>query len=289
MERDRKDRPDSPAGCNASYIRPGDVGVRGLLDDNMRRTEWALGDVYQLAAGGTAVGTGLNADPDFGVRVSAEIALYTGLPFVSAPNKFAAMGSHDALVGLSAALKTLAVSLFKISNDIRFLACGPRAGIGEIVLPSNEPGSSMMPGKVNPTQCEVLSMVTVQVMANDMAVSMGGAGGYLEMNAYKPLLIYNILHSITLLADSMDSFSRFAVKGMAVDTKKTAWYVEHSLMPVTALSPLIGYDRASDVARYALTHDVTLRHAALKLGVITAEEFDRVIDPSRMVRPGILH
>ena len=185
-------------------------------------SNYALGDVYQPAAGGTAVGTGLNADPDFGVRVSAEIALYTGLPFVSAPNKFAVQGSHDALVGLSAALKTLAVSLFKISNDIRFLACGPRAGIGEIVLPSNEPGSSMMPGKVNPTQCEVLSMVSVQVMANDMAVSMGGAGGYLEMNAYKPLLIYNILHSITLLADSMDSFARFAVKGMDGGYKKNS-------------------------------------------------------------------
>jgi fumarate hydratase, class II len=263
-------------------------GYVGLLDDNRHRIGFALGDVYQLAAGGTAVGTGLNADPDFGVKVSAEIARYTGLPFVSAPNKFAAQGSHDALVGLSAALKTLAVSLLKISNDIRFLACGPRAGIGEILLPSNEPGSSMMPGKINPSQCEVLSMVSVQVMANDMAVAMGGAGGYLEMNAYKPLLIRNILHSINLLSDSMDSFTRFAVEGMKVDIKKTAWYVERSLMPVTALSPSIGYDRASEVARYALEHDLTLRHAALKLGVIGAEEFDRLMVPSRMVHPGII-
>jgi fumarate hydratase, class II len=263
-------------------------GYMGLLDENRARIERALTDLYRLAIGGTVVGTGLNADPGFGEAVAGEIAGYTGIPFVSAPNKFSVQGSHDALVGLSAAARTMAVSLFKISNDIRFLACGPRAGIGEILLPANEPGSSMMPGKVNPTQCEVLSMISVQVMANDLAVTMGGAGGYLEMNTYKPLLIYNILHSITLLSDGMQSFARFAVEGMDVDTRKTAWYVEHSLMQVTALSPLIGYDRASEVAKYAFNHDVSLRNAALALGVITAEEFDRVVVPSRMVHPGRL-
>ncbi len=263
-------------------------GYVGMLDDNILRIGRALGDVYKLAAGGTAVGTGLNADPDFGDRVAAEIARYTGLPFVSAPNKCTVQGSHDALVGLSAAIKTLAVSLFKISNDIRLLASGPRAGIAEIILPANEPGSSIMPGKVNPTQCEVMTMVSLQAMANDLAVSMGGAGGHLEMNGYKPLIIYNLLHSVNLLSDSMSSFTRFAVYGMQVDTRRIEWYVEHSLMLVTALSPSIGYDRASDVARYALHNNVSLREAALKLGVISGEEFDRLVAPSRMVHPGIL-
>jgi len=263
-------------------------GYTGLLDENRARIEGALTDLHRLAIGGTAVGTGLNANPGFGEAVAAEIASYTGIPFVSAPNKFSVQGSHDAIVGMSAATKIMAVSLLKISNDIRFLACGPRAGIGEIRLPENEPGSSMMPGKVNPTQCEVLSMISVQVMANDLAVAMGGAGGYLEMNAYKPLLIHNILHSISLLSDGMQSFSRFAVEGMDIDTRKTAWYVERSLMQVTALSPLIGYDQASKVARYAFDHDLSLRQAALTLGVITPEEFDRVMVPSRMVHPGRL-
>jgi fumarate hydratase class II len=258
-------------------------GFVGMLDDNILRIERVLSDVYNLPVGGTAVGTGLNADPDFGVNVSAEIAGYTGLPFVSAPNKFTVQGSHDALVGFSAAIKTLSVSLYKISNDIRLLSCGPRAGFAEIILPANEPGSSIMPGKVNPTQCEVLAMVSAQVMAEDMAVSMGGAGGYLQMNVYKPLIIYNISHSITLLSDGMNSFTRFAVEGMLANRKKIEWYVDQSLMLVTALSPLIGYDRASEVARYALDHDLSLREAALKLGVVTGEEFDRIIVPSRMV------
>ena len=264
-------------------------GYVGMLDDDVHRIERALGDVYCLAVGGTAVGTGLNADPGFGDYVAAEIAQYTGLPFVSAPNKFTVQGSHDALIGLSSAIKTLAVSLLKISNDIRLLACGPRAGIAEIILPANEPGSSMMPGKVNPTQCEVMAMVSMQTMANDLAVSMGGAGGYLEMNVYKPLIICNILYSIEILSDSMNSFTRFCIEGMQVDLRKTGWYVNHSLMLVSALSPLIGYDRASDVSLYALHHGVTLKEAALKLGVISAEEFDRLVVPSRMVHPGISH
>jgi len=262
-------------------------GYACMLDDNAARIERTLDDVYKLALGGTAVGTGLNTTPDFAEEVAAEIATMTGLPFVTAPNKFAVQGAHDALVNLSASMKTLAVSLYKISNDIRLLSCGPRAGLAEIILPSNEPGSSNMPGKVNPTQCEALAMVSVQVMANDMAVAMGGAGGYLEMNVYKPLIIYNITHSIRLLTDSMHSFLHYTVEGMQADTKKIASYVEQSLMLVTALVPVIGYDKASQVVDYAVTNNWSLRNAAVSLGYITGEEYDRLVIPERMVRPDI--
>ena len=207
------------------------------------------------------------------------------LPFVTAPNKFTVQGAHDALVQLSGTLRTLAVSLYKIANDIRLMSCGPRAGFAELEIPENEPGSSIMPGKVNPTQAEALTMIAVQVMANDVAVGFGGAGGYLEMNVYKPLLIFNITHSITILTDGCTNFRTFLVEGTKPNIKKIHEYVEQSLMLVTALSPVIGYDKASKIAHYAMDNDLTLKAAALKLGFVTENEFDRVVDPKKMVRP----
>jgi fumarate hydratase class II len=260
-------------------------GYVGMLDDNLKRMESALDGVYRLALGGTAVGTGINALPGFDKKVADEIARLTGLPFVTAPNKFAVQGAHDDLVQLSATLKTLAVSLFKIANDIRLLSCGPRAGFAEIKIPENEPGSSIMPGKVNPTQCEALTMIAAQVMANDVATAIGGASGYLEMNVYKPLLIFNIAKSIRLMTDGSTNFRKFLVEGIEPNVKQIHSFVERSLMLVTALSPVIGYDKASQVAHYALDHDLTLKDAALKLGAVTAEEFDRVVDPQKMVAP----
>ena len=262
-------------------------GYAGMLADNMRRIEDALKGVYRLALGGTAVGTGINAAPDFGETAVAEIARLTSLPFVGAPNKFAVQGAHDDLVALSGALRTLAVSLYKIANDIRLMSCGPRAGFAELAIPENEPGSSIMPGKVNPTQAEALTMIAAQVMANDLAVSLGGAGGYLEMNVYKPLIIFNVAHSITILADGCANFRKFLVEGAQPNRRKIAEYVERSLMLVTALSPVIGYDKASQIAHYALDNDLTLKQAALKLGFVTEREFDRIVDPARMVHPYI--
>ena len=260
-------------------------GYEGMLDDNCDRLEHALKDVYQLALGGTAVGTGLNATPGFGDAAAAEIAELTTLPFSSAPNKFTVQGAHDALVQLSGSLRTLAVSLYKIANDIRLMSCGPRAGFAELLIPANEPGSSIMPGKVNPTQAEALAMIAVQVMANDVAVGFGGAGGYLEMNVYKPLIIFNVAHSVTIMADGCTNFRRFLVEGTKPNVKKIKEYVERSLMLVTALSPVIGYDKSSKIAHYALANDLTLKQAALKLEFVTEEEFDRVVDPTKMVRP----
>ncbi len=260
-------------------------GYVGMLDDDLVSLETALKGVYRLALGGTAVGTGINAAPGFGEAAAKEIAALTGLPFVSAPNKFAVQGAHDALVQLSGTLRTLAVSLYKIANDIRLLSCGPRAGFAELILPENEPGSSIMPGKVNPTQAEALTMVAVQVMANDVAVGMGGAGGYLEMNVYKPLIIYNVTHSITLMTDSCTNFHKFLVEGTMPNKERIEEYVEHSLMLVTALAPVIGYDKSSKIAHYALEHDLTLKQAALQLGFVTEEEFDRAVDPTKMVYP----
>jgi fumarate hydratase, class II len=260
-------------------------GYADMLGDDVERIDGALKGVYRLALGGTAVGTGINAAPGFGDVVAAEIANLTSLPFVSAPNKFAVQGAHDALVQLSGALRTLAVSLYKIANDIRLMSCGPRAGFAELVIPSNEPGSSIMPGKVNPTQAEALTMIAVQVMANDVAVGFGGAGGYLEMNVYKPLIIFNVTHSITIMTDGCINFRKFLVEGTKPNLKKIKEYVDGSLMLVTALSPVIGYDKASKIAHYALDNDLTLREAALKLGVVTQDEFDRVVDPAKMVRP----
>jgi fumarate hydratase class II len=260
-------------------------GYVAMLEDNLERLESALRGVYRLALGGTAVGTGLNAAPGFDRDVAAQIAQLAELPFVTAPNKFAVQGAHDDLVQLSATLKTLAVSLYKIANDIRLLSCGPRAGLHELDIPANEPGSSIMPGKVNPTQCEALAMLAVQVMANDVASAVGGAGGYLEMNVYKPLLIFNIAKSIRLMSDGCENFRTFLVEGTKPNVKQIGFFVERSLMLVTALSPVIGYDKASQIAHYALDHDLTLKQAALQLGAVSAEEFDRVVDPRKMVKP----
>jgi fumarate hydratase class II len=260
-------------------------GYEGVLADDLERIEDALKGVYRLALGGTAVGTGINSAPGFGEAAAAEIAKLTGLPFVSAPNKFTVQGAHDAQVQLSGTLRTLAVSLYKIGNDVRLMSCGPRAGFAELQIPENEPGSSIMPGKVNPTQAEALTMVAVQVMANDTAVGFGGAGGYLEMNVYKPLIISNVTHSITLMTDSCTNFRTFLVEGTKPNLKKINEYVERSLMLVTALSPVIGYDKASKIAHYAMDNDLTLKQAALKLGFVTEAEFDRIVDPKKMVKP----
>ena len=260
-------------------------GYCGMLADDLDRIEDALKGVYQLALGGTAVGTGINAAPGFAEAATAEIARLTRLPFVSAPNKFAVHGAHDALVQLSGTLRTLAVSLYKIANDIRLLASGPRAGFGELKLPENEPGSSIMPGKVNPTQTEALAMIAVQVMGNDVAVGFGGAGGHLEMNVYKPLMIFNVMHSITIITDGCTNFRKYLVEGTQPNHKRIKEHVERSLMLVTALVPVIGYDKASKIAHYAMEHDLTLKEAALKLGFVSEAEFDRIIDPAKMVRP----
>ena len=260
-------------------------GYVAMLSDDVERLEAALKGVYRLALGGTAVGTGINAEPGFDREVAAEIAKLTGLPFVTAPNKFAVQGAHDDLVFLSAACKTLAVSLYKIANDIRLLSCGPRAGFAELNIPANEPGSSIMPGKVNPTQAEALAMIAVQVMANDLAVSFGGASGYLEMNVYKPLMIDNIMNSIRIMTDGCVNFRKFLVEGTEPNLAQIKRYVDRSLMLVTALSPVIGYDKASQTAHYALDHDLTLKEAALELKMVSAEEFDRIVDPKKMVKP----
>ena len=212
-------------------------------------------------------------------------AICTGLPFISAPNKFTVQGAHDALVQLSGTMRTLAVSLYKIANDIRLMGCGPRAGFAELHLPENEPGSSIMPGKVNPTQCEALTMIAAQVMANDVAVGFGGAGGYLEMNVYKPLMIFNITQSIAIMSDGCTNFRKFLIEGTRPNLKKISEYVERSLMLVTALSPVIGYDKASKIAHVAMENDLTLKEASMQLGYVSEAEFDKVVDPRKMVRP----
>ncbi|TMJ59995.1 MAG: class II fumarate hydratase, partial [Alphaproteobacteria bacterium] len=260
-------------------------GYAEMLSDNLDRIEDTLKGVYRLALGGTAIGTGINAAPGFAEAAAAEIARLTGLPFVTAPNKFAVQGSHDALVQLSGTLRTLAVSLYKIANDIRLLSCGPRAGIAELLIPENEPGSSIMPGKINPTQVEALTMIAVQVMANDVAVGFGGAGGNLEMNVYKPLMIANIAQSITILTGGCDNFRKFLIEGAQPNRRKIAEYVERSLMLVTALVPVIGYDKAAAIAHHAMAHDQTLKEAALELGFVDEATFDRVVDPEKMVKP----
>ena len=260
-------------------------GYAAMLSDNLERIEDALKGVYRLALGGTAIGTGINAAPGFAETATTEIARLTGLPFVTASNKFAAQGAHDALVQLSGTLRTLAVSLYKIANDIRLLSCGPRAGIAELQLPENEPGSSIMPGKINPTQVEALTMIAVQVMANDVAVGFGGASGHLEMNVYKPLIIANIAQSITILAGGCDNFRRFLIEDAQPNRKKIAEYVERSLMLVTALVPVIGYDKAAAIAHHAMAHDQTLKEAALELGFVDEATFDRIVDPAKMVKP----
>lgn len=256
------------------------------LDHGLRHVQDALPHLCELAIGGTAVGTGLNAPPRFGERVASQFARDTGHPFVSAPNKFEALASHDALVHAHGALKTLAASLTKISNDVRWLASGPRSGLGELSLPENEPGSSIMPGKVNPTQCEALAMACAQVFGNDVAINIGGAGGSFELNTYKPLIAHAFLQSVRLLADGARSFDTHCARGIEPNRARIAELVARSLMLVTALTPHVGYDAAAKVAKHAQVNGLSLRESAVALGVVTAEEFDRWVRPERMVGAG---
>ena len=256
------------------------------LDWSMRHVRESLPHLYELALGGTAVGTGLNAPADFGPKVAAEIARLTGLPFVTAPNKFEALAAHDALVNAHGAIRTLAAALMKIANDVRWLASGPRSGLAEIRIPENEPGSSIMPGKVNPTQAEAMTMVCAQVFGNDVAITIGGASGNFELNVYKPLIVSNFLRSVRLLADACDSFEEHCARGIEPDYGRIREHLDKSLMLVTALAPKIGYDKAAQIAKKAHKEGTTLREAALALGYLTAEEFDREVRAEKMVRPG---
>ncbi|MSQ35629.1 MAG: class II fumarate hydratase [Dehalococcoidia bacterium] len=255
------------------------------LTNGLARAESTLPRLYELALGGTAVGTGLNTHPEYGERVAAEVARLTALPFVTAPNKFEALAAHDAQVELSGQLKTVAASLMKIANDIRLLGSGPRAGIGELMLPENEPGSSIMPGKVNPTQSEALTMVCAQVMGNDVAVTIGGASGHFELNVFKPLIVYNTLQSIRLLGDASRSFADHCVAGIVPNIARIEELMRSSLMLVTALAPHIGYDKAAKVAHTAHHEGTTLREAALELGFVTSEQFDEWVRPEDMIHP----
>ncbi|MDB9517217.1 class II fumarate hydratase [Roseofilum reptotaenium CS-1145] len=255
------------------------------LTADLKRIEQTLPDLYELALGGTAVGTGLNAPKGFAQMVARKIHHLTGYPFISAPNKFAAIAAHDAIVMTSGALKTLACSLMKIANDIRFLGSGPRCGLGELILPENEPGSSIMPGKVNPTQCEAMTMVAAQVIGYDTAISIAGSQGHFELNVFKPMMIFNLLESMTLLGDTCNNFTDFLLDGLQANQKQINTYLNESLMLVTALSPAIGYDKAAKVAHYALEKDLTLKQACLELGYISAEEFDRIVVAEKMVYP----
>jgi fumarate hydratase class II len=251
-----------------------------------RALEAVLPGLYELAMGGTAVGTGLNAHPEFGPRVAAAVAAATGRPFVCAPNRFAALAGHEALVFAHGALKTLAVALTKLANDVRLLASGPRSGLAELALPENEPGSSIMPGKVNPTQAEALTMLCAQVLGNDAALTVGGASGHLELNVYKPLVIHNFLASARLLADGMRSFEEHCARGIVANEARIRELVERSLMLVTALAPRIGYDRAAEIAKKAHREHSTLREAALALGYVSGEQFDAWVRPEKMLGPG---
>ena len=255
------------------------------LDRAMHACREALDPLYDLAIGGTAVGTGLNAHPEFGQRTAAKIAELTGLPFRSHPNKFTALASHDDFVFASGALKTLAAALMKIANDIRWLSSGPRAGIGELILPENEPGSSIMPGKVNPTQSEAMTMVCVQVFGNDLAVSFGASQGNFELNVFNPVMIYNFLHSTTLLRDACTMFREHAVEGLQANEEQIKRYLDESLMVVTALSPKIGYDKAAEIAKKAHHEKTTLKKAALSLGHVSEDEYDRIVVPKEMTAP----
>jgi fumarate hydratase class II len=248
--------------------------------------EAAMPAVYELALGGTAVGTGLNTHPEYAERSARHIATLTGLPFRTAPNKFAALGGHEALVSLHGAVKTLACALMKVANDVRWLASGPRSGLGEIVIPENEPGSSIMPGKVNPTQCEAMTMVAAQVMGNDVAVGIGGASGNFELNVFKPLIIHNVLQSLRLLGDACTNFNRFCAVGIEPNRARIDENLKNSLMLVTALNPHIGYDNAAKIAKKAHKDGLTLKQAAAELGLVTAEDFDAWVDPMKMTQPG---
>jgi fumarate hydratase class II len=260
-------------------------GWASLLDRDIKRLEQVLDGLYDLAIGGTAVGTGLNAHPEFAERAAKKIAELTGLPFRSHPNKFAALSAHDEIVFAQGAMETLAASFMKISNDIRWLASGPRCGLGELSIPENEPGSSIMPGKVNPTQCEAMTMVCVQVHGATAAVGFAGSQGNFELNVFKPVIIYNFLHSVTLVTDACHGYVEYMVKGIEVDRAKVDWYVKNSLMLVTALAPKVGYDKAAQIAHAAHVEHSSLREAALKLGYLTGEEFDQLVKPEKMTHP----
>jgi fumarate hydratase, class II len=253
------------------------------LQEDIERIESTLPKLYALAIGGTAVGTGINADPGFAEKASHAIAKNTGLPFLSAPNKFAVIAAHDALVFASAALKTLSVSLMKIATDFAWMGSGPRCGLSELFLPENEPGSSIMPGKVNPTQCEAMMMIAVQVIGNDTAIAIGGSQGNFELNVFKPMIIFNLIQSIELLSDACYNFTKFMVEGIEPNEKRLSYYLEHSLMLVTALNPSIGYDNAAKVAHLALQEDISLKKACEKLGFLSADEFDRLVQPEKMI------
>ena len=260
-------------------------GYVAQLDADLGRIDQVLPALYELAIGGTAVGTGLNTHKDFADLCAAEIASLTGLPFVSAPNKFSALAAHDALVFASGAIKTLAVSLMKIANDVRWLASGPRAGLGELILPENEPGSSIMPGKVNPTQSEAMTMVCVQVIGNDATIGIAGSQGNFELNVFKPVMIFNFLHSVDLLADACDSFREFAIEGVQADEERIQRYVDESLMIVTALNEHLGYDTSAQIAKHGHKNKLTLKDATVDLGHLTPEEYDRLVQPDKMAHP----
>jgi fumarate hydratase class II len=260
-------------------------GYVAALDNGLRRVSGALPALYKLAQGGTAVGTGLNARAGFAERFAEEVARFTQLPFVTAPNKFEALATNDAYVEAHGALNTVAVSLFKIANDIRFLGSGPRSGLGELILPENEPGSSIMPGKVNPTQAEALTMVCVQVFGNQTAITVAGSQGHFELNVFKPVMGYNMLQSIRLIADACVSFADNCVAGMRADEKRIGELMERSLMLVTALAPIIGYDKAAEIAKTAHKNGTTLREEALRLGYISEDEFNAAMRPELMIRP----
>jgi len=260
-------------------------GWASLLDRDIKRLEQVLDGLYDLAIGGTAVGTGLNTHPEFAERAAKKIAELTGLPFRSHPNKFAALSAHDELIFAQGALETLAASLMKISNDIRWLASGPRCGLGELIIPENEPGSSIMPGKVNPTQCEAMTMVCVQVHGATAAIGFAGSQGNFELNVFKPVIIYNFLHSVTLIADACHGYVEYMIKGIEVDRGKVDSYVKNSLMLVTAIAPRVGYDNAAKIAHTAHVEHTSLREAAVKLGHLKGEEFDQLVKPEKMTKP----
>ena len=260
-------------------------GYKTQLDDCIKRIKISLNEIYYLAQGGTAVGTGINTKKGFDKKIVSEIKKITKLPFKPAKNKFAALASHDSIVNFSGTLNTLAVCLMKIANDIRFLGSGPRAGYGELVLPENEPGSSIMPGKVNPTQCEAITMVCVKVIGNHNGITMAGSHGHFELNVFKPLIIHNVLQSISIISDSTKNFAHYCVSGLRADKKRIKKLLDNSLMLVTALSPKIGYDNAAKIAKKALKNNTTLKSEAIKSGLITDKNYDKIVDPRKMVYP----
>ena len=279
---------------NCRLVKPGTCQARPRPDfgnlgtwksRNLESKQQSLSGIYELAQGGTAVGTGLNTKQGWDKSVAKNISKITNLPFITAPNKFEALAAHDALVEFSGTLKTVAVSLFKIANDIRLLGSGPRCGLGELMLPENEPGSSIMPGKVNPTQCEAVTMVCVKVIGNHTGITLAGTHGHFELNVFKPMMAHNILQSIDLLADSSKNFSIYCVKGIKANRKKIKAHLDNSLMLVTALAPYIGYDNAAKIAKTALKNDTTLKEETLKLNLISEKEYEKIVDPTKMIKP----